>query len=311
MGTPAFAAVILESLIQEGSHEICAVVTMPDKPMGRGLKMTASEVKKVADKYNIPLLQPEKLKDEHFIQQLSAFGADLYLVIAFRMLPEAVWKIPAKGTVNLHASLLPRYRGAAPINWAIMNGEKETGVTTFFINERIDEGQMILSRAIPVSPTENAGELHDALLEIAVPAVLETLRQIEQGTCVLKPQTFDEALPDAPKIFKKDCQIHWENSAERIYDQIRGLAPSPGAFTYVKMPDGENLLLKIFESEVITGSHSLSPGTIFTDNKRQLLIAASDACLQINTLQLFGKKRMSVRDFLSGNKMLNGLQCLL
>lgn len=311
MGTPAFAAVILESLIREGTHEISAVVTMPDKPMGRGLKMNPSEVKKVAEKYNLPILQPEKLRDENFLHQLSAFHADLFLVIAFRMLPEVIWQMPPKGCVNLHASLLPRYRGAAPINRAIMNGETMTGVTTFFINEKIDEGNIILSRSVPISASENAGELHDALLEISVPAVLETLKQIEESTYVLKSQEYSDKMPEAPKIFKNDCRIHWNQPAEQIYNQIRGLAPYPGAFTYVKMPDGEEVLLKIFQSQIVPNNRFLSPGSIYTDNKRLFVVAASDACLQVESLQLFGKKRMSVKDFLSGHKMFGNSHCIL
>lgn len=311
MGTPAFAAVILESLIREGTHEISAVVTMPDKPMGRGLKMNPSEVKKVAEKYNLPILQPEKLRDENFLHQLSAFHADLFLVIAFRMLPEVIWQMPPKGCVNLHASLLPRYRGAAPINRAIMNGETMTGVTTFFINEKIDEGNIILSRSVPISASENAGELHDALLEISVPAVLETLKQIEESTYVLKSQEYSDKMPEAPKIFKNDCRIHWNQPAEQIYNQIRGLAPYPGAYTYVKMPDGEEVLLKIFQSQIVPNNRFLSPGSIYTDNKRLFVVAASDACLQVESLQLFGKKRMSVKDFLSGHKMFGNSHCIL
>lgn len=311
MGTPAFAAVILESLIREGTHEISAVVTMPDKPMGRGLKMNPSEVKKVAEKYNLPILQPEKLRDENFLHQLSAFHADLFLVIAFRMLPEVIWQMPPKGCVNLHASLLPRYRGAAPINRAIMNGETMTGVTTFFINEKIDEGNIILSRSVPISASENAGELHDALLEISVPAVLETLKQIEESTYVLKSQEYSDKMPEAPKIFKNDCRIHWNQPAEQIYNQIRGLAPYPGAFTYVKMPDSEEVLLKIFQSQIVPNNRFLSPGSIYTDNKRLFVVAASDACLQVESLQLFGKKRMSVKDFLSGHKMFGNSHCIL
>lgn len=311
MGTPAFAAVILESLIRDGTHEISAVVTMPDKPMGRGLKMNPSEVKKVAEKYNLPILQPEKLRDENFLHQLSAFHADLFLVIAFRMLPEVIWQMPPKGCVNLHASLLPRYRGAAPINRAIMNGETMTGVTTFFINEKIDEGNIILSRSVPISASENAGELHDALLEISVPAVLETLKQIEESTYVLKSQEYSDKMPEAPKIFKNDCRIHWNQPAEQIYNQIRGLAPYPGAYTYVKMPDGEEVLLKIFQSQIVPNNRFLSPGSIYTDNKRLFVVAASDACLQVESLQLFGKKRMSVKDFLSGHKMFGNSHCIL
>ncbi|MBO4403466.1 MAG: methionyl-tRNA formyltransferase, partial [Bacteroidales bacterium] len=286
------------------------VVTLPDKPMGRGLKLTHSEVKKVAEKYHLPLLQPEKLRDEEFLTQLKRWGADLFLVIAFRMLPEAVWKLPAKGTVNLHASLLPRYRGAAPINRVIMNGEKETGVTTFFINEKIDEGNLILSRSHAIAPDENAGELHDALLSLGIPLVAESLDLIEKGGFVPCKQEMRPDLPTAPKIFRSDCRMDWRQSVHKLFNQVRGLSPYPGAFTMVRKTEGEEpLLLKIFKAKVVGNPDELPCGRIATDNRHNLLIAASDGCLQVEELQLFGKRRMEVGEFLAGNKMFDGLNC--
>lgn len=311
MGTPAFAAVILEELLKEGKHEVCAVVTVPDKAVGRGLKLTPSEVKQVALKYGLPVLQPVRLRDEAFLQELQSYGAELFLVIAFRMLPEVVWKMPAKGTVNLHASLLPRYRGAAPIQRAIMNGDTETGVTTFFINEHIDEGNIILTETHAITREETGGELHDALLALGTGAVKESLDRIEQGTYTLRCQgEVDGSVPSAPKIFKEDCRICWNQPAETVYNQIRGLSPYPGAFTFVKKEgEDEAVLLKIFKAQVVSGT-SGEPGRVHTDGKHQLCIAAADACIQVEELQLFGKRRMAVRDFLMGNRGFDGAECV-
>ena len=310
MGTPAFAAVILEELLKAGEHEICAVVTVPDKAVGRGLKLTPSDVKQVALKYGLPVLQPVRLRDEAFLQELRSYGAELFLVIAFRMLPETVWKMPVKGTVNLHASLLPRYRGAAPIQRAIMNGDTETGVTTFFINERIDEGNIILTKTHAISREENGGELHDALLSLGVEAVKESLEQIARGTYVLRSQgEVDDSVPSAPKIFKEDCRICWNRPAEKIYNQIRALSPYPGAFTFVKKAgESEAVLLKVFKAQIAPPSNDC-PGCVRTDGKHRLTIAAADACIQVEELQLFGKRRMAVRDFLMGNHGFDGAEC--
>ena len=311
MGTPEFASVLLEKLLLSGEHEVVGVVTVPDKAVGRGLKLSPSAVKKVALEHGIPLLQPVRLRDEAFLEALAAFNADLFLVVAFRMLPEAVWKMPSKGTINLHASLLPKYRGAAPIQRAIMNGERETGVTTFMINQNLDEGQILMSSKVPVGREMTGGELHDALLEAGIPVVLESLRQVEKGTFSLRPQECNgEELPVAPKIFKSDCRIVWNSPVERIYNQIRALSPYPGAFTMVRKPgSAEAVLVKIFKAHIVPDGGGLASGTISTDNRQTLLVSASDGCLQVDELQLFGKRRMTVRDFLAGNKGFDGAVC--
>lgn len=310
MGTPVFAAVILEELLKDGVHEVCAVVTVPDKAVGRGLKLTPSDVKQVAVKYGIPVLQPSRLRDEDFLRQLEAYAADMFLVIAFRMLPEVVWKMPSKGTVNLHASLLPRYRGAAPIQRAIMNGDTETGVTTFFINEHIDEGNILLTKTHAISREETAGELHDALLSLGTDAVKESLKLIEEGGYTLRCQgEVDGSVPSAPKIFKEDCRICWNRPAEEIYNQIRGLSPYPGAFTMVKKAgEQESVLLKIFKARIVSSS-SGRPGCVHSDGRHQLCIVAADACIQVEELQLFGKRRMAVKDFLMGNRGFDEAEC--
>ena len=312
MGTPEFASVLLEKLVRSGAHEVVAVVTVPDRAVGRGLKLTPSDVKRVALQYGLPLLQPDKLRDEAFLQALRDCHADLFLVVAFRMLPEAVWRMPAKGTMNLHASLLPKYRGAAPIQRAIMNGERETGVTAFLINERIDEGQLLCSVRVPVAPDETGGELHDALLEAAAPLMFDSLRKLETGDFRLVPQPADDGtLPMAPKIFKEDCRIGWNRPVEQIYNQIRALSPYPGAFTMVRQPGStEPLLVKIFKAQRVPNSGGLAAGTLSTDNRQTLLVAAADGCLQVEELQLFGKRRMTVREFLAGNKGFDGAACV-
>lgn len=311
MGTPEFAAVLLERILASGVHEVAAVVTVPDKAVGRGLKLTPSAVKVVAERHAIPLLQPARLRDEAFLRELKAYDAELFVVIAFRMLPEVVWRMPPKGTVNLHASLLPSYRGAAPIQRAIMNGETETGVTTFFINERIDEGELLLSQSVPIAPEETGGELHDALLEAGGPLLLETLRQIERGEYRLTVQeTKEGGLPMAPKIFKEDCLVDWGRSAERIFNQIRALSPYPGAYTMVRRKgEGAPVLMKLFRVRIAPNAGGLPQGMLFSDDRQTLLIAASDACLRVEELQLFGKRRMTVREFLAGNKGYDGAQC--
>ncbi|MBO4282197.1 MAG: methionyl-tRNA formyltransferase [Bacteroidales bacterium] len=311
MGTPEFASMLLERLLASGEHEVAAVVTVPDKAVGRGLKLTPSAVKTVAQRHGLPLLQPARLRDEAFLRELASFEAELFVVIAFRMLPEVVWRMPAKGTVNLHASLLPRYRGAAPIQRAIMNGEKESGVTTFLINERLDEGALLLSAKVPIAPEETGGELHDALLEAGWPLLAETLRQLEAGECrPVKQVTDGSEPPSAPKIFKEDCRIAWDRPSETIYNQIRALSPYPGAFTMVRRKgEEEPVLLKIFRARVVPNAEGLPQGTLQTDDKRFLRIAASDGCVEVGELQLFGKRRMAVRDFLAGNKGYDGACC--
>ena len=312
MGTPEFASVLLESLVSSGEHDVAAVVTVPDKAVGRGLKLTPSAVKQVALAHGLPLLQPEKLRDPAFLEMLASYRADLFLVVAFRMLPEAVWRMPSKGTVNLHASLLPKYRGAAPIQRAIMNGERETGVTAFMINGRLDEGGMLLSTSVPIATDMTGGELHDALLAASGPLMFEVLRRIERNDYTLSEQPSEVGmLPTAPKIFREDCRIRWENPSETIYNQIRALSPYPGAFTMVRRKDGhEPVLLKIFRAGIEKTSEPLPVGNVRTDNRQKIWISASDGNVVVEELQLFGKRRMSVREFLAGNRGFDGAQCV-
>lgn len=306
MGTPEFAAGILEAVINEGQHEVCAVVTMPDKAAGRGMKIQKSAVKQCAEKYQLPLLQPEKLREEQFLSTLKAIQADLFLVVAFRMLPEVVWQIPPKGTINLHASLLPDYRGAAPINWAIINGEKQTGVTTFFINEKIDQGKIILRRSLPIGEKETAGELHDSLLELGKTTVLDTLHLIAKGNVPTVEQALTINDKSAPKIFKEDCRINWHQPAEKVHDFIRGLSPYPAAFTTYTDRKGQEVMMKIFASAVEPAEGGEEAGIFVTDDKNYLAITCQSGRICIKELQIFGKKRLKISEFLLGNKGLNG-----
>lgn len=306
MGTPEFAAGILEAVINEGQLEVCAVVTMPDKAAGRGMKIQKSAVKQCAEKYQLPLLQPEKLREEQFLSTLKAIQADLFLVVAFRMLPEVVWQIPPKGTINLHASLLPDYRGAAPINWAIINGEKQTGVTTFFINEKIDQGKIILRRSLPIGEEETAGELHDSLLELGKTTVLDTLHLIAKGNVPTLEQALTINDKSAPKIFKEDCRINWHQPAEKVHDFIRGLSPYPAAFTTYTDRKGQEVMMKIFASAVEPAEGGEEAGIFVTDDKNYLAITCQSGRICIKELQIFGKKRLKISEFLLGNKGLNG-----
>lgn len=306
MGTPEFAAGILEAVINEGQHEVCAVVTMPDKAAGRGMKIQKSAVKQCAEKYQLPLLQTEKLREEQFLSTLKAIHADLFLVVAFRMLPEVVWQIPPKGTINLHASLLPDYRGAAPINWAIINGEKQTGVTTFFINEKIDQGKIILRRSLPIGEEETAGELHDSLLELGKTTVLDTLHLIAKGNVPTLEQALTINDKSAPKIFKEDCRINWHQPAEKVHDFIRGLSPYPAAFTTYTDRKGQEVMMKIFASAVEPAEGGEEAGIFVTDDKNYLAITCQSGRICIKELQIFGKKRLKISEFLLGNKGLNG-----
>ncbi len=306
MGTPEFAAGILEAVINEGQHEISAVVTMPDKAAGRGMKIQKSAVKQCAEKYQLPLIQPEKLREEQFLSTLKAIQADLFLVVAFRMLPEVVWQIPPKGTINLHASLLPDYRGAAPINWAIINGEKQTGVTTFFINEKIDQGKIILRKSLPIGEEETAGELHDSLLELGKTTVLDTLHLIAKGNVPTVEQALTINDKAAPKIFKEDCRINWHQPAEKVHDFIRGLSPYPAAFTTYTDRKGQEVMMKIFASAVEPAEGGEEAGFFVTDDKNYLAITCQSGRICIKELQIFGKKRLKISEFLLGNKGLNG-----
>lgn len=301
MGTPEFAVASLSELVRSGCT-IAGVVTAPDKPAGRGLQMQTSAVKKYAQEKNIKVLQPEKLKDETFLSELKSLKADLQIVVAFRMLPEVVWKMPQKGTFNLHASLLPQYRGAAPINRAIINGEKETGVTTFFLNHEIDAGQLILQEKISIGEDETAGELHDKLMNVGAKLVLKTVRAIENNEVAAKEQSFSskEVLKSAPKIFKEDCRIDWNKSLLDIHNFIRGLSPYPTAWTELKNMQGEKTQLKIFKSNKEIIKHNHSNGAILTDKKTFAKVAVTDGFIYLEEIQLSGKKRMNISEFLRG-----------
>ncbi|MEM9985830.1 MAG: methionyl-tRNA formyltransferase [Bacteroidota bacterium] len=297
MGTPNFAVPSLNILAQS-SHEVVAVVTAPDRPAGRGRRLKASAVKEAAQKLAIPVLQPEKLRGPDFNARLQSLKPDLMVVVAFRMLPQMVWSLPRLGTFNLHASLLPDYRGAAPINWALINGEERTGATTFLIDAKIDTGNILLQRELKVPNTWNAGDLHDALMVMGAELVLETTEGLDQGT--LKPKPQDDTLfrHPAPKIFKEDCEIDWHKPAKELYDLIRGLSPYPGARTTF---NGE--ALKVYGSEPLDHDQTAPPGTLMVDRTaKTLAVACGTGWLQLTTLQMAGKKRMSVTDLLTGYK---------
>lgn len=302
MGTPDFAVESLKALV-EGGYNVVGVVTMPDKPAGRGLKLQYSPVKEYALSRNLPLLQPEKLKDTQFIAGLQALKADLQIVVAFRMLPEVVWNMPRLGTFNLHASLLPQYRGAAPINWAVINGETETGVTTFFLTHEIDTGKIIEQEKIPIGDNDDAGMIHDRLMLLGAKLVVKTVDRILNGNrdSVAQEDILQGKEPKlAPKIFKETCEINWNDSTKQVYDFIRGLSPYPAAWTELKTPNGELLHLKIFETEKHFAKQNNRPGTLVTDGKKIMDVATSDGFLRLVSIQQAGKKRMSVADFLRG-----------
>jgi methionyl-tRNA formyltransferase len=302
-GTPEFAVTSLKNLVFKGFN-VVAVVTAPDKPAGRGLKVKSSPVKEFADSAKIPVLQPVNMKDPGFLEELSSFNPDLQIVIAFRMLPKLVWALPACGTFNLHASLLPDYRGAAPINRAIMNGEKETGITTFFINDQIDTGKIILSRKFPIGCEESAGELHDRLMVDGADLVVETVERIRTGsvTEVDQKTLFADSLTlkTAPKIFKEDCRINWNQPTDAVFNLIRGLCPHPGAFTSFTDSDGIIHDLKILRAIPEKIEHHLKAGTIIKKEKTQLMITVSDGWLNVQELQLQGRKVMKTADFMRG-----------
>ncbi len=305
-GTPDFA---VESLIRlvDGGYNVVAVVTMPDKPAGRGRQLQQSDVKRYAVEHGLPVLQPVSLKDEAFIAELRSFGAQLFIVIAFRMLPEAVWQMPPLGTFNLHASLLPRYRGAAPINWAVMNGDTETGVTTFFLKHEIDTGDVIQQRSCPIGRHDNVEDVHDRLMVMGADMVLETVDAIINGTVKPIPQdqmlTTGQQPTPAPKIFKDTCRIDWTRPAEELYNHIRGLSPYPAAWTVLKDENGNEVTtIKVYktgEPEPFTGNERPVPGAILADRKT-LRVACADGWLQVLSLQQSGKKRMDTDAFLRG-----------
>ena len=298
MGTPDFAVESLRALVENGFN-VVGVVTMPDKPAGRGHKIQFSPVKQYALENNLPLLQPENLKDETFLAELKALRADLQIVVAFRMLPEAVWNMPCLGTFNLHASLLPQYRGAAPINWAIINGETETGVTTFFLTHEIDTGNIILQEKTPISSEETAGELHDKLMKMGSELVLKTVKLILDGKAQGTPQPQVAELKLAPKIFKETCKIDWRQPAQEIYNFVRGLSPYPAAWTEIVSPTGEVLALKIFETRFENVETDNYP-SLHTDNKTFVKIAVPDGYLYLTSIQLPNKKRMKTEEVLRG-----------
>lgn len=305
MGTPDFAVESLRCLV-EGGYNVVGVITMPDKPAGRGHKLQYSPVKQYALEHDLPLLQPEKLKDESFLEALRAWKADIQIVVAFRMLPEVVWNMPRLGTFNLHASLLPQYRGAAPINWAVINGDTETGITTFFLKHEIDTGEVIQQVKVPIADTDNVGVVHDKLMVLGGQLVVETVDAILADRVTTIPQedmVVGGELKPAPKIFKETCRIDWNQPVKRIYDFVRGLSPYPAAWTDLQLPDGQILVLKIFETEKITGVHSLLPGTIRTDGKSYIRVAALDGFIGICALQLPGKKRLKTDELLRGFRL--------
>jgi methionyl-tRNA formyltransferase len=300
MGTPEFAVASLDALLKENCN-IAGVITAPDKPAGRGRKIMSSAVKKYALKARLtPILQPVNLKDPSFHDKLRLLKPDLQVVVAFRILPEAIWALPVHGTINLHASLLPHYRGAAPINHVIMNGEKETGVTTFFIRHDIDTGNILLQEKVPVNDDETAGQLHDRLMHIGAKLVVKTVRSIMKGNYSETSQSEltgkDTVLKSAPKIKSEDCQINWNNNALNIYNLIRGLSPHPGAWSEWTEKEGLRLFLKIYNSEIEMQSHSFKPGILVSDHKTYLKVACKDGFIRIKDLQQAGRRRMRVEE---------------
>ena len=297
MGTPEFAVAALEALV-DGGYNVVGVVTMPDKPVGRhGSVLQASPVKQYAVAHGLRVLQPERLKDEDFLEELRQLRADVQIVVAFRMLPEVVWAMPPMGTFNAHASLLPKYRGAAPINWAIIRGEKETGMTTFMLKHEIDTGDIIEQVHVPILESDNAGTLHDRLMTLSATLVTETVDRLIDGTLTTRPQSDDEAT-DAPKIFRETCRIEWDRPSGEVRNFIRGMAPYPGAWTML----GDKVL-KIFDVEQGEGEDGVAPGTVCCDGRKVLEFATRDGALRVKTLQMEGKKRMAVEDFLRGTKI--------
>ena len=325
MGTPEFAVASLDALVKGGCN-IVGVITAPDKPAGRGMQLQQSAVKKYAVENNLHVLQPEKLKNAEFLEALKALNADLQIVVAFRMLPEAVWNMPPMGSVNLHGSLLPQYRGAAPINWAVINGEKETGVTTFKLKHEIDTGDILLQESFPINETDNAGDVHDKMKAIGAALLVKTVKGFVDGSLKETPQsaavshessyvseepaganspltTHDSRLTThdsrllkhAPKIFTETCAIHWNKPVDEVYNLIRGLAPYPTAFTFF-----HDKKLKIYKAEKINKAPAIQPGNFETDNKTSLLFACSNGYISILELQLEGKKKMAIADFLRG-----------
>lgn len=299
MGTPEFAVASLDALLQAGLN-IVAVVTAPDKPAGRGQKISESAVKKYAVEKSIPVLQPVKLKDPEFIAQLRSFSADLQVVVAFRMLPEVVWNMPPKGTINLHASLLPDYRGAAPINWAVINGEKQTGVTTFFLQHEIDTGDILFSDTVEIGKNETAGELHDKLMTTGALLLVKTVQAIEKGEYEETPQRelISSEPKHAPKIFKEDCQINWDEDVLKVYNLIRGLSPYPSAYSSL---NGKTI--KIYQADILDEVPDTVPGEYISDGKTYLRFTCRNGYIDVKELQIEGKKKMYIDEFLRGYRL--------
>lgn len=297
MGTPAFAVASLSALLQ-AKMNVVGVVTAPDKPAGRGMQLQQSAVKQFALAHDLPILQPEKLKSPEFFEALKQWAPELQVVVAFRMLPEQIWSFPPMGTLNVHGSLLPQYRGAAPINWAIINGEKETGVTTFQLQHAIDTGAILLQDRIPIAPNNTAGEIHDTMMEVGAQLLVKTLHGLFDNSIQAVPQEQvigNEGLQHAPKIFTKDCEIDWEKPCASIHNLIRGLAPFPGAITKI---DGK--IVKLFLTHIIEGTPTEAPGSFITDGKTFAKIACKDGYIGLSDIQWEGKKRMPIIDFLRG-----------
>lgn len=305
MGTPDFAVAPLRRLVEEG-YNIVGVVTMPDKPAGRGLHMQASAVKRYAVEAGLPVYQPEKLKDPQFVETLRSLAPDLGIVIAFRMLPEIVWAMPHLGTFNLHASLLPQYRGAAPINWAIINGEKESGVTTFLLNHEIDKGAILCQQRVAIDEDDDAGTLHDKLMNAGTDLVIETIERIAAGAIApVDQQTIEpQVVRDAPKIFKETCRIDWSASCDTVRNLVRGLSPYPAAWSELHKEGASPIGVKIFRvhAETCPADRSPASGTLVTDGRTFMKVACADGYLFLDELQLAGKKRMAVADLLRGFK---------
>lgn len=301
MGTPEFAVASLDALNQS-EHEVVAVVTAPDKPAGRGLKLQYSDVKQYALDHQIPILQPVKLKDPEFLIHLKNCSADLFVVVAFRMLPEEVFMMPPKGTFNIHGSLLPQYRGAAPIHWAVINGETKTGVTSFFLNHEIDKGDIIDHKECQINESDTTGVVYDRLMQLGAQLALETVQKIAKKEVHLKPQDqFDlRDLKMAPKLNKENTRIDWNKPAKEVYNLIRGLSPYPTAYTFIQNNVGENLVLKCYKAELLDEISTGKPGTIITDKKKKLTICCSDYQISILELQLQGKSKMDINTFLQG-----------
>lgn len=298
MGTPEFSVPGLKKLVSEGYH-VVAVVTTPDKPAGRGLKMQSSPLKKAALDLGIPVLEPVLLKSDDFYQTLKQLNPDLQIVVAFKKLPDRIWQLPPLGTFNLHASLLPQYRGAAPIHWAIINGEKETGLTTFFINDKIDEGNILLQRSIPIDDDMTTGQLHDLMLEPGADLILKTLEGIVNRTIVPRKQEYSESLKPAPKIYKETCRINWDKTATEVHNQIRGLSPHPGAYTHFQIHD-KIMTVKILKSYLVKSPADLLPPKQISFNKKELFIGCASGAIGIERIMPEGRKEMNISDFING-----------